>query len=98
LDKIAQSDFDLILSDYRMPALDGRQFYQRVSQLKPHLVPRIVFLTGDVANEDTQDFLASIQNACITKPFQLQTVETAINGALHSSQRLSRLAGAHHQN
>ncbi len=82
LKEIEKSDFDLILSDYRMPDLDGRQFYERVTAIKAHLRSRIIFLTGDVANEDTQNFLASTGNPCILKPFHLRAVESAINAAL----------------
>jgi CheY-like chemotaxis protein len=82
LKELQQHDFDLIFSDYRMPELDGRQFYQQVSRIKPHLTPRIVFLTGDVANEETQAFLASIKNAHITKPFNLGAVRGVIDSAL----------------
>jgi CheY-like chemotaxis protein len=88
---IEHGDFDLIFSDYRMPVLDGRQFYERVARLKPYLLPRIVFLTGDVASEDTQDFLGSISNACITKPFHLRTVAGTINTIL---RELKPLAGS----
>jgi signal transduction histidine kinase/ActR/RegA family two-component response regulator len=82
LKEMERADFDLILSDYRMPHLNGRQFYERVRELKPHLIGRMVFLTGDVANEETHAFLTSIDNAIITKPFHLHAVETAITAAL----------------
>jgi signal transduction histidine kinase len=82
LERLAQEDFDLILSDYRMPVLDGQQFYRRVAQLKPRLAPKIIFLTGDALNEETHGFLSSIDNACIIKPFQLGVVESAVNRVL----------------
>jgi PAS domain S-box-containing protein len=82
LREIEQRDFDVIFSDYRMPELDGRQFYQRVAQAKPHLASRIIFLTGDVANEPTRSFLSSVGNPCVTKPFHLRAVQSAINGVL----------------
>ncbi|MBI5386202.1 MAG: response regulator [Verrucomicrobia bacterium] len=82
LEHLQRRDFDLVLSDYRMPVMDGQQFYKRVVELKPWLASRIVFLTGDVVNEDTQSFLSSIGNACLTKPFQLQVVEATINRTL----------------
>ena len=82
LELLAQEPFDLILSDYRMPVLDGQQFYRRVAQNIPELAARIIFLTGDVMNEDTQGFLASVGNAHITKPFRLQVIEAAITRVL----------------
>ncbi|MCX6904378.1 MAG: ATP-binding protein, partial [Verrucomicrobia bacterium] len=82
LEQIERQDFDLVLSDYRMPVLDGQQFYRRAIQIKPRLASRIIFLTGDVVHEDTQSFLASIGNAYISKPFQLLMVEAAVTRAL----------------
>lgn len=82
LEHVRKRDFDVILSDYRMPVMDGRQFYHRVTELKPWLAPRIVFLTGDVVNDETQKFLSSVGNAYVTKPFNLRSVQSAIEGVL----------------
>ena len=90
LKKIEQEHFDLILSDFRMPGLDGRQFYERISALDPELASRIIFLTGDLVNEDTRNFLASIGNICLTKPFQVRVVESTVNRALRLHQGASR--------
>ncbi|HEV8544421.1 MAG TPA: response regulator, partial [Verrucomicrobiae bacterium] len=50
-------DFDVILSDFRMPQMNGDQFYAQAIQKRPDLARRIVFLTGDLVNEETQAFL-----------------------------------------
>lgn len=84
LERIEAQDFDLILSDYRMPFLDGREFYKRLVETKPDLASRIIFLTGDVAHEETQTFLQSIGNECITKPFRLQLVESTVARVLQT--------------
>jgi PAS domain S-box-containing protein len=87
LEALERSDFDVVFSDYRMPQMDGQQFFHRLQDLKPHLASRVVFLTGDVANEDTRAFLSSVKNATITKPFHLQMVETTIDDALSAEQK-----------
>lgn len=87
LELLEERDFDLILSDYRMPGLDGQQFYRMVTQKKPALAQRFVFLTGDVANEETYKFLNSIGAPHLTKPFQLASVEKVIAAVLHSAKQ-----------
>src|SRR5262249_3011981 len=68
-------DFDLILSDYRMPVLNGQQFYQLLTAKKPDLARRIVFLTGDLVNDGTRLFLESTGNPHLAKPFTLASVQ-----------------------
>jgi CheY-like chemotaxis protein len=69
-----KEDFDLVLSDYRMPGMNGQEFYAAVLDHCPHLARRIVFLTGDVANEKTWAFLKKIGNPTLSKPFQMGEV------------------------
>ena len=78
LELVEQQTFDLILSDYRMPIMDGQQFYRRVVQSKPWLASRFIFLTGDVITEDTQAFLHAAGNTYLNKPFRLQEVEATV--------------------
>jgi CheY-like chemotaxis protein len=82
LEWIEQRDFDLVLSDIRMPVMDGRQFYAAVCQKKPALASRIVFLTGDLVNEDTQVFLKSTGNTHLAKPFQVASVKQVVEQLL----------------
>jgi PAS domain S-box-containing protein len=78
LDVLAEENFDVVLSDFRMPLMDGQEFYKRAIKLKPSMTRRFVFLTGDVVSEDTRDFLESTGNPHIAKPFQLNKVEEAV--------------------
>jgi len=86
LQLLAQREFDLIISDFRMPKMNGQEFYRRAVQMKPELARRILFLTGDVVSEDTQAFLQSTGNPHLSKPFQLVRVEQLVAQVL---QRLS---------
>jgi CheY-like chemotaxis protein len=78
LDLIDKEDFDLIISDFRMPVMNGQEFYRHVTQKKPGLKDRIIFLTGDVVADDTRDFLEASGNPHLTKPFQLAAIEQII--------------------
>jgi len=78
LEHVSRQKFDLVISDFRMPRMDGREFYRQAVQVRPELARRIVFLTGDVVNEDTQAFLRSTGNPHLSKPFQMARVEQVV--------------------
>ena len=46
--------FDLVISDFRMPDMNGEHFHQALAKINPALARRVIFLTGDVVNEETQ--------------------------------------------
>jgi len=75
LELIKQRDFDVILSDLRMPDVDGRKFYELTSELKPALARRIIFVTGDVVSDETKAFLQATGNPHLAKPFQMDQLE-----------------------
>jgi len=82
LELIEKHKFDLIISDFRMPGLNGQQFYELATQKYPRLATRIVFLTGDVVNEQTQGFLQSTGNPHLGKPFNLTRVKQIVADVL----------------
>jgi CheY-like chemotaxis protein len=78
--------FDLILSDFHMPGMEGNEFYRRLRDARPELARRVVFLTGDVLNEDTQFFVRSTGNPHLLKPFQFAKVREVVAQALGALQ------------
>ena len=69
LDKLQHKDYDLIISDMRMPNMDGKGLYQVVKNLKPELLDRIIFITGDMVNPDTKKFFDEYKCKFLAKPF-----------------------------
>ena len=54
-----------------MPGISEPDFYQEVKSRNPRLVKRIVFITGDVLNAETQALIKEKNIAYLTKPFEL---------------------------
>ncbi len=78
LDALRQGAYDIILSDVRMPELDGPGLYRELERHHPHLVRRFVFLTGDTLNPETREFLERTGAPSLTKPFDAEEVRRAI--------------------
>jgi CheY-like chemotaxis protein len=71
LAKFAERRFDLVICDLKMPRLDGRAFYERVSRRRADFARRIIFVTGDVAGTDAEAFLEESGCRWLAKPFRL---------------------------
>ncbi|MBN1935574.1 MAG: GAF domain-containing protein [Anaerolineae bacterium] len=82
LRRLQEHNYDLIISDIKMPGMGGRTFYERVAEKDPALARRIVFSTGDIGNPETRAFLAETHNYSINKPFNLRQVEEVVEKAL----------------
>jgi PAS domain S-box-containing protein len=78
LAQLAERAYDLILSDVRMPDLDGPSLYRLLERQQPHLCQRFIFLTGDTLEPATQIFLAASGVPCLTKPLRSAEVRRAI--------------------
>ena len=62
-----------IVSDMRTPGgVDGGQVHAWIAKNRPDLAQRIVFITGDIANEETVATLRETGAPCVEKPFRVQ--------------------------
>jgi len=87
---LEERSFDVILSDIRMPELDGPGLYREIEQQHPHLVGRLVFMTGNILNDETADFFAATGAPCLRKPFIREEVQRLLQQAL-AGPTLARL-------
>jgi DNA-binding NtrC family response regulator len=62
-----------IVSDMRTPGgVDGGQVHAWITEHRPDLANRLVFITGDIANEETVATLKQTGAPCVEKPFRVQ--------------------------
>jgi CheY-like chemotaxis protein len=86
LELLASQQFQGIISDMRTPgSVDGGGVYQWLKVNRPELSRKIVYITGDIVNEDTVAILRETGAPCVEKPFRVQdllsTVEMTIGKA-----------------
>ncbi|MGH9866754.1 MAG: PAS domain-containing hybrid sensor histidine kinase/response regulator [Candidatus Polarisedimenticolia bacterium] len=82
LEKLRATDFDVIISDLKMPDMGGQRLYESLGQIKPHLLPRMIFSTGDTVSASTQTFFQKIGNPYLSKPFKLEEVDEMVRKVL----------------
>jgi CheY-like chemotaxis protein len=71
--------FHGVVSDMRTPGgVDGAQVYAWISAHRPELARRLVFITGDIANEETAATLRRTGAPCVEKPFRVHDFITVI--------------------
>lgn len=80
LDLILREEYEVIVSDWKMPGLNGINLYQELLTRKPAAAQRMLFMTGDVIKESFQDFLKQHGRTCLPKPFALREFHAAIAG------------------
>ncbi len=79
LQLLATSDFHGVVSDMRTPGgVDGAQVYAWIAANRPHLARKVVFITGDIANEETADTLRRTGAPCVEKPFRVHDFITVV--------------------
>ena len=74
LDLIRRERFDLILTDIRMPRLDGPSLYRELKRQDPELARHLIFMTGDTLSPDVAQMLAASGLPSVAKPFDPEEV------------------------
>jgi DNA-binding response OmpR family regulator len=79
LDMLNGGKFSGVISDIRMPgSINGAEVHAWIQKNRPELCARIILISGDTANSDTQAFLAQSGTPCIEKPFRVRQLMTIV--------------------
>jgi DNA-binding NtrC family response regulator len=80
LEKIAARTYDLILSDLRMPELDGVGLFRELERGHPAFLGRLVFVSG--TTDAYASFLEETKAPVLPKPFQLEDLQRFVRRIL----------------
>ena len=73
LQLLSGGEFHGVVSDMRTPGgVDGAQVHAWIAANRPELASKVVFITGDIANEETAATLRRTGAPCVEKPFRVQ--------------------------
>jgi len=82
LDRLVNRTYDVILSDLRMPELDGLGLFREIEQRCPDMLGRFVFITGTSEHTDYQGFIDEVKVPVLTKPFDMVDLVRVVQGRL----------------
>ncbi len=82
LERLRSRRYDVIISDIKMPVLDGTEFYEAVRTAFPSYTDRIVFTTGVTSDPRTSVFFKETGVPYLSKPFKLEQLVDAVNSVV----------------
>ena len=74
--------YDLIITDIKMPEMSGQEFYRKVREIDREQAQRMIFITGDTVNVATRQFLQRVSNPCHVKPFKVEDIREIVQRQL----------------
>ena len=91
IERLERRRYDLVMSDLRMPELDGPGLYRMLESRFPDMLGRVIFLTGDALGPGVVTFLERAARPTVSKPFAAADVHRITQEVL----RMNRTRNGH---
>jgi len=88
LEILKKEEFQLIITDVKMPEMDGITFLKKAKTDKPEIP--VVVLTGFATIEMTRDALQNGAYNFLTKPFEIEDIKTIVRRGLNLKKDVIR--------
>jgi PAS domain S-box-containing protein len=69
LERLDEERFDVVLTDIRMPDLDGRALYREIERRWPERAAQVIFVSGDTLTSALREFAERSGRPVVEKPF-----------------------------
>jgi signal transduction histidine kinase/ActR/RegA family two-component response regulator len=83
-------NYDLIITDVKMPELSGAEFYAAIKRKGAALERKVIFVTGDLMNPETLQFVESTGRPWLGKPFDIDAITKTISDCLSETTAVRR--------
>ncbi len=80
--------FDVILCDLMMPEMDAPVLYEEIRKISPAQAERMVFVTGGAFTVRAREFLESVPNPRLGKPFDVEALVELVRSRIGHSARV----------
>ncbi|MEP6492686.1 MAG: ATP-binding protein [bacterium] len=70
----AGESYDLVVSDVKMPRVSGIELHAALREVRPELLDRLLFCTGEAESPAVAAFVAETSCRVLLKPFDLRTL------------------------
>ncbi len=71
-DMILSGKYDCILLDIKLPGMSGIELYEEIKNVDASLVRKIAFITGNIMERETRQFLQENRVTYFVKPFEMK--------------------------
>jgi two-component system NtrC family sensor kinase len=78
-DNLEEYAWELIISDLRMPVMNGMEFYHEAIKKNPGLKKRFLFITGDTYDFQVKEFLETTGVTYLRKPFRIKELRESVH-------------------
>ena len=78
LDLLRRFDFDLVISDLRMPGLSGAELWEKLKTEHPRLAGNMIFISAEEPNSPYCSFVRDFGLGYLKKPFKIHELSTAV--------------------
>ncbi len=85
LKKMESLEYDIVITDYRMPQMSGKELFNWIKEQHPRLANRIVFVTGDTVSNETRSFFKENNCRFLAKPFKIEEVKEVVQQVLEAN-------------
>jgi two-component system NtrC family sensor kinase len=84
---LEQADYDVILSDLRMPGLGGEELFTRLREQGRGMERRLIFVTGDTASAQAARVTSEADVPVLVKPVPFEELVRAVESATGERKR-----------
>jgi len=90
LRRIKTRNYDLVIIDIKLPGMSGFELYERIHSENPSNAERVIFITGDLLDPHTRDFLLNTKRSYIAKPFDYELLKDEIREMISNKRQRKR--------
>ena len=87
LRRLEESRYDLVITDLRMPGIEGPALYQALRQRYADNPPHVIFMSANTGIEEYAAFLAETGEPALEKPFNLADMRQVVLQVLTQKPR-----------
>jgi DNA-binding NtrC family response regulator len=84
LELLKQEDWDIILTDYKLPGIDGLTFSKKIQEIRPDAIK--ILITAYKSKELVSEAVSTGIQDLIDKPFTVKTIEDSLSRLLHGKE------------